>query len=112
FGGSSVASAEQIKKVASIIGNDSSKKFIVVSAPGKRSKEDIKITDTLIAIVNHYKEGKKYDTLLNLVYDRFHHILKELQLSTDIALEMQTTIQNTLNENAVPLAIKMDTIKS
>ena len=52
FGGSSLSSATQIKKVANIIRNDSNIRFVVVSAPGKRNNSDIKITDLLIALHN------------------------------------------------------------
>ena len=47
FGGTSMADANAIRKVKDIIESDESRKFIVVSAPGKRFKNDIKITDTL-----------------------------------------------------------------
>ena len=47
FGGSSLASAEQFKKVADIIHADESRRYVVPSAPGKRFKEDVKVTDML-----------------------------------------------------------------
>ena len=47
FGGSSLASAEQIKKAAAIVGENPARRFVVVSAPGKRSKDDEKVTDLL-----------------------------------------------------------------
>lgn len=48
FGGTSVASAQQLKKVAAIVKSDPSRKFVVVSAPGKRFDHDVKVTDLLI----------------------------------------------------------------
>lgn len=54
FGGSSVASAEQIKKVAAIIKEDKDRKIVVVSAPGKRHKNDEKTTDLLIKLGEVY----------------------------------------------------------
>ena len=45
FGGSSVADAKQIKKILNIINNDATRKYIVVSAPGKRHNKDVKVTD-------------------------------------------------------------------
>ena len=50
FGGSSLADAFQIKKVCDIVLSDPDRKIIVVSAPGKRTKDDIKVTDLLIAV--------------------------------------------------------------
>ena len=47
FGGSSLADATQFKKVAKIIKSDESRRYVVPSAPGKRFKEDIKVTDLL-----------------------------------------------------------------
>ncbi|MCX8046165.1 MAG: aspartate kinase, partial [Anoxybacillus gonensis] len=48
FGGSSVANAAQFQKVANIVTSDEARKFVVVSAPGKRFKDDTKMTDLLI----------------------------------------------------------------
>ncbi|GAE91267.1 aspartokinase [Gracilibacillus boraciitolerans JCM 21714] len=50
FGGSSVANAEQLQKVAQIIKDDKERKVIVVSAPGKRFSDDVKVTDLLIEL--------------------------------------------------------------
>ena len=47
FGGSSVANAAQIKKVKAILNQDERRQIAVVSAPGKRNKDDEKITDLL-----------------------------------------------------------------
>ena len=47
FGGTSVASAEQIKKVANIVKSNPERKIVAVSAPGKRSSDDIKVTDLI-----------------------------------------------------------------
>lgn len=49
FGGSSLANADQFKKVADIIHADPARRYVVPSAPGKRHKEDVKITDMLYA---------------------------------------------------------------
>lgn len=49
FGGSSLASAEQFKKVGDIIRADKSRQYVVPSAPGKRFQEDTKVTDMLYA---------------------------------------------------------------
>ena len=49
FGGSSLASAEQFKKVGAIIRSDAGRRFVVPSAPGKRFDKDTKVTDMLYA---------------------------------------------------------------
>ena len=48
FGGSSVADSKQVNKIVDIILSDADRKIVVVSAPGKRNKEDMKVTDMLI----------------------------------------------------------------
>ena len=48
FGGSSLASATQLAKVLQIIKEDSERRFVIVSAPGKRNAQDTKVTDALI----------------------------------------------------------------
>ena len=48
FGGSSLASATQLEKVLNIVKSDPERRFVVVSAPGKRNDEDTKVTDALI----------------------------------------------------------------
>jgi len=71
----------QIRKVCDIILSDKDRKLIVVSAPGKRCKEDTKVTDLLIALgEKYYKEGKA-DAELQAVIDRFDDIVKGLELS-------------------------------
>ena len=61
FGGSSMANATQLKKVANIIKEDKDRKFIVVSAPGKRNEDDTKMTDLLIDLGNAYLQTNSYD---------------------------------------------------
>ena len=60
FGGSSLASARQFKKVADIIRADKSRRYVVPSAPGKRSDKDEKVTDMLYQCYDAAAEGKIY----------------------------------------------------
>ena len=57
FGGSSVANAEQFRKVKQIVLSDPSRKFIVSSACGKSSSEDHKVTDLLYLCDAHVRFG-------------------------------------------------------
>ena len=57
FGGSSLASADQLKKVLNIVKSDNERRFVVVSAPGKRNSEDTKVTDALIKYYKDYTSG-------------------------------------------------------
>ena len=58
FGGSSLASAEQFKKVGNIIRADKERKYVVPSAPGKRFSDDTKVTDMLYACYDLADQGK------------------------------------------------------
>ena len=58
FGGSSLASAEQFKKVADIVLADRDRKYVVPSAPGKRFKEDNKVTDLLYKCYDEFSKGQ------------------------------------------------------
>ena len=71
FGGTSVASAEQIKKVANIIQADPTRRIVVVSAPGKRTSEDIKVTDLLIDLAHTVIAKKPYEEKIAAVVSRY-----------------------------------------
>lgn len=87
FGGSSVSSAGQFKKVKAIVQADSSRRFVVVSAAGKRDKFDSKITDLLYLVNAHLQYHVTCDDLLGTIGQRFCEIAKELNLSYPISHE-------------------------
>ena len=78
FGGSSLASADQFKKVGNIIRSDESRRFVVPSAPGKRFKEDTKVTDMLYKCYAEAEAGKAFDKQLKAIEDRYNEIIKSL----------------------------------
>jgi aspartate kinase len=80
FGGTSVASAEQIKKVANIVKSNPERKIVAVSAPGKRSSEDIKVTDLLIDLAHTALEYGNVELKIQLVVDRYRDITDGLGL--------------------------------
>ncbi len=84
FGGTSLASAEQMKKVASIVRADKERKIVVVSAPGKRFKEDTKVTDLLISLADAVLTNGNVQEALRLVISRYEQIASELNLSTSV----------------------------
>lgn len=84
FGGTSLASANQIKKVCSIVLSDPERRIVVVSAPGKRSSDDVKVTDMLIACAKAGLEKDNADTELQSIVTRYAEIAVELGLSNDI----------------------------
>ena len=90
FGGSSLASAEQFKKVGEIIQADHCRRYVVPSAPGKRSSSDTKVTDMLYSCYNLAIREKKFTGLLDEIRARYQEIIDglELDLSLDHEFEM------------------------
>ncbi|MBM7598033.1 aspartate kinase [Virgibacillus halotolerans] len=111
FGGSSVASATQIEKVGRIIKHDPQRKFIIVSAPGKRNKQDVKITDMLIALGDAYLSNVTYEDNLESILQRFKEIVLELQLPNTILMDIEQSIRDVLAKE-IPAVQKMDAIKA
>ena len=89
FGGSSLADAAQFKKVAAIIKADPARRFVVASAPGKRSKEDVKITDMLYRCYEMIRNRENIDAYYARICDRYNGIIRELGLSFDISGELE-----------------------
>ncbi len=84
FGGTSLASSDQIRKVCSIVTSDPDRKIVVVSAPGKRFREDVKVTDMLIACAKAGLEKGSADSELQAVITRYADIASELGVDGDI----------------------------
>ena len=84
FGGSSVAGAEQFKKVKKIIEADPSRRLVVVSAAGKRGADDHKLTDLLYLCHAHLTYGVSCGDIMNTIRQRFVDIRNELGLHYDV----------------------------
>lgn len=85
FGGSSLADARQFEKVRRIVQKDKSRRVVVVSAPGKRSREDHKITDLLYLCAAHIEYGVSCEKIFGMIRQRYEEIRKNLGLATDIS---------------------------
>ena len=94
FGGSSVASAEQFKKIKNIIEKDDSRRVVVVSALGKRFSGDNKITDLLYLLSEHIRYGVDYTNIFNMITSRYEEIRKDLDLSIDLSIEFDKIKEN------------------
>lgn len=88
FGGSSLADAAQFRKVAAIIREKPERRFVVASAPGKRCSADTKVTDMLYSCYDAAAAHKDFLPLLAKIETRFADIIKELDISFDIAAEI------------------------
>lgn len=94
FGGSSLASAEQFKKVGEIIRADKERKFVVPSAPGKRSSDDTKVTDMLYACYELAEQGRDFTKELQAIKERYQEIIDGLELKLSLEKEFKTIEKN------------------
>ena len=94
FGGSSLASAEQFKKVGDIIRADETRKFVVPSAPGKRFSEDTKVTDMLYGCYALAVAGKDFSKELKAIKARYDEIIKGLGLKLSLDDEFKVVEKN------------------
>ncbi|MGN1121091.1 MAG: aspartate kinase, partial [Eubacteriales bacterium] len=90
FGGSSLADSEQFKKVANIVLSDPSRRYVVPSAPGKRYKEDIKITDMLYTCYEETIRSGEISPLFEKIMERYNSIIEGLGLSLSLEKEYDT----------------------
>ena len=84
FGGSSMADAGQYQKIRDIIRSDPSRRVVVVSAAGKRSAGDNKITDLLYLCYAHLQYGVSCDGIYQMIRERYGDIHRELGLRVDL----------------------------
>ncbi|HBR02486.1 MAG TPA: aspartate kinase [Ruminiclostridium sp.] len=97
FGGTSMANAEQVKKVCSIVTNDPERRIVVVSAPGKRFDDDTKMTDMLIDCANKYLQNEDYETVLNNIVSRYSEIAGDLELGDQIIMDIENNLRTRIS---------------
>jgi aspartate kinase len=101
FGGSSVAEAGQIRKVAAIIRSDPRRRFIVVSAPGKRRKDDEKITDLLYRCRESAAQGKSFAAAFAAIRSRYLEIERDLETDSGVEQALEE-IESRLGSGVSP----------
>ena len=94
FGGTSVADAGQIRKISDIVRSNPERRFIVVSAPGKRFAQDVKVTDLLLDLYERAAAGEPYLALLQQIRMRFREILDGLGMSFPLDEEFEILEQS------------------
>ena len=112
FGGSSLASAEQVRRVCDIITADPARRIIVVSAPGKRYSEDIKVTDLLIAAASQRLTGKIGASECAEVIERYRGIASELGLASEVIEPIARDLTERLENSTTDADLYMDTMKA
>jgi len=108
FGGTSLADATQIRKVAAIVRADPRRRFVVVSAPGKRDKGDQKITDLLITIWHMAAQNLDYRQAVGIIRERYWQIAHDLDVQpvTEPFAEMERELEKLASEDATSLATR------
>lgn len=98
FGGSSLANADQFKKVGAIIEADKDRVYVVPSAPGKRFSNDTKVTDMLLHVYETASEGKDITEEIKAIKARYDEIIEGLELKDFSLDEDFEEITKTLTE--------------
>ncbi len=99
FGGTSLADAEHFRRVAEIIQADPDRRFVVASAPGKRCKDDVKVTDMLYQCYELVREGADISVLYEKIKERYNNIITGLGLNYDLSGELDY-IQNAITHRS------------
>ena len=105
FSGSSVAGAEQFKKVKAIIDSDPARRIVVSSAAGKRFSGDHKLTDLLYLCHAHLTYGVSCEDILDTICARFAEIRDELGLKYDVEGEFETLRSSLSKDTPVDLLV-------
>lgn len=100
FGGSSLADANQFRKVAAIIKSDDKRKYVVPSAPGKRFSDDIKITDMLYKCCELAGSGIDFSEPFETIKERYNGIISELGIDMSLDEDFDLIAQELKNRPA------------
>ncbi len=98
FGGSSLASAEQFKKVGNIIRADESRVYVVPSAPGKRNSADTKVTDMLLHAYETASKGEDITGEMAAIKARYDEIITGLGLDFSLDREFEEITEKLTSE--------------
>ena len=112
FGGSSLASGTQVEKVYNIVLSDPNRKIIVVSAPGKRHSDDIKVTDLLISLGEKTLNGTKAEDEFNTIINRYSSIADELGLSHVIIDEIKENLLSIMKQDKKSSVLFIEAMKA
>ncbi len=112
FGGSSLATGEQVRQVCDIITDDPSRRIVVVSAPGKRHDNDIKVTDLLIAAASQRLMGKIGASECAEAIERYRNIATDLELPAEIVESIAHDFTDRLEGSTDDADLYMDTMKA
>ena len=112
FGGSSLASGAQVEKVYNIVLSDPKRRIVVVSAPGKRYSDDIKVTDLLISLGEKTLAGTNADDEFNTILNRYSSIADELSLPKTIIDEIKQDLLTIMKQNTKNPVLFIEAMKA
>jgi aspartate kinase len=112
FGGSSVSDAAQIMKVCSIIKMDSSRRIVVVSAPGKRRSDDTKVTDMLIACAEAKLGGGSGEAELTAIVERYADIQRTAGIGDAVIRQIEKDLRGRLASDTSHAGRFLDLMKA
>lgn len=112
FGGTSVASAEQIQKVFHIVKSNPDRRIVAVSAPGKRSSEDIKVTDLLIDLADAALTNGDVEAKIQTVVERYEAITEGLGLDKTMSKVIADDLRERVNGDKSNKELFIDSIKA
>ena len=98
FGGSSLADANQFKKVGAIIREDDARRYVVPSAPGKRFPSDTKVTDMLYDCYDRASNDEDFIRQLNDIKARYQEIIDDLDIDLSLEEEFEIIEENFKNK--------------
>lgn len=101
FGGTSMATLESVTRVADIVSSDVGRKYVVVSAPGKRFDNDVKVTDMLYTCYDDVKTTGSCTDSFNKIRERFCALVRDLGVDFDIETELDE-IEEHINKSTAP----------
>jgi len=104
FGGSSVADAAQLRKVQAIVQENPDRSVVVVSAPGKRSAQDAKITDLLYQCCDRVGKGSAFDEVFETIANRYREIVRDLGVAVEIEKELAAVREGILSSTTPDFA--------
>lgn len=104
FGGSSLANADQFKKVGAIITADETRRYVVPSAPGKRFPKDTKVTDMLYACYESASKDEDFTEQLDNIHARYQEIIDGLNLDFSLDVDFAEIKKNFCNKAGVDYA--------
>ncbi len=112
FGGSSLADANQVRKVCGIIARDKERRLVVVSAPGKADDADTKMTDLLIDCANKKTAGSDYKAVLDRIIGKYRDIAEGFGLGGGIMEAISADLNSRLNARGLTDKEFMDSMKA